>query len=124
MINSMALRLWLAFAAMLLATVVTGCLRPGRQRPHYYSVEPGVTYLSEEQAIAFAKETMLKEGYDLNVWRVRRSDQGRRNPDKFIYRFSLDPNQVRVLFSDGKKYREVEVVLRDGRVKSAMFFGM
>lgn len=113
-------RLMLALGTTMMVTALTACTGPRHKGPYYYSVEPGTTYLSEEQAIAFAKETMVKEGFDLNIWQVERSD-ARRAPDKLVTRF---PNEVRVQFTDGKKTREVGVFLSNGQVTSRMLFGL
>jgi hypothetical protein len=115
---------FLALTASVLMSTLMGCtLRQRGHGPYYTAVDTSVAYLTESTAISIAKETMANEGYDLTVWQVKRSDE-RRKPDKLVKRFSLDPRQVRVLFSDGKKYREVEVVLQDGRISSSMFFGL
>ena len=47
---------------------------------------------SVAKAIAFAKETTVKGGYDLSVWQVVRSEAARR-PVKLVNRF--DPKQGR-----------------------------
>jgi hypothetical protein len=122
MINGLRSVISLALIGMLAAAALTGCVHTRHKGPHHFRADANVTYLSENMAIEFAEQTMAREGYDLAVWRIKPSDQNRRKPDKFVNRF--DPNQVRVLFSDGKQHREVSVLLRDGVVTSRMFFGL
>jgi hypothetical protein len=112
----------LIVAIACLVSGMCGCIGPRSGRPHYFPVEAGATYLAEEQAIEIAKQTMVKEGYDLSAWQLKRSDAPKGKGERWVARF--DPKQVRVLFSNGKEYREVSVVLQDGRVMSSMFFGL
>ncbi len=107
-------------------------LGPVRTKPvqqYVYELKETPTMLTEELALAKARATLAKEGYELEQWHVTRADMPPSQapdgtPDKYFDRFSFRPTQGRVHFTDGKEYRAVEVHLEGNRVVCFMFFGL
>jgi len=72
--------------------------------------------LTEELAVAKATETFQKEGYKMDQWQLTRagtppSEAPDGTPDKYFDRFSFRPTEGRVSFTNGKRYRTVQVGL-------------
>ena len=85
--------------------------------------------LTEELALAKAKETIQLEGYSLDKWQLTRagtppSDAPDGTPDLLFDRFSFRPTEGKVNFTNGKRYRTVMVSLQGDRVVCYMFYGL
>ena len=85
--------------------------------------------LTKELAVAKATETFQKEGYKMDQWQLTRagtppSEAPDGTPDKYFDRFSFRPTEGRVSFTNGKRYRTVQVGLEGDRVVCFMFYGL
>lgn len=85
--------------------------------------------LTEELAIAKATETFTKEGFKMGRWQLSgagsplsKAPDG--TPDAYFERFSFSPTEGRVHFTDGKRYRTVQVRLEGDRLVCFMFYGL
>lgn len=80
-------------------------------------------------AIEKAKQTLVKEGYNLNDWQLTRaynpeSSAPNGKQDRYFDRFSFQPTAGRVHFTDGHHFRTVQVQLEEKRVICFMFYGL
>lgn len=96
---------------------------------HLFVVEPAPAFLSEELAIAKAREYLVKEGYRLEEWPLYRTDAPKQlapdgTTDRFFDRFSWRPEQGRVYFGRDKQLRAVDVRLEGNQVFCSMFYGL
>ena len=85
--------------------------------------------LTEELAIENARETFAEEGYSLEQWRLTRVNKPPSKspdgaPDTYFDRFGFRPTEGRVHFTDGKRYRTVQVRLEGDRLVCFMFYGL
>ena len=83
--------------------------------------------LSEELVMDKARETMSKEGFDLNRWHPMKVTEEDRTtapdgtPDIYFKRILQHPNHGGVDFTDGKSYRRVQVQLEGDRLICNVF---
>ena len=111
------------------AAALAGCVGPRSGSQHVFQLKSYPDTLTEELAIEKARETFAKEGYNLEKWQLTRAN----NPssaapdgtaDKYFDRFGFRPTEGRVHFTDGKRYRTVQVRLEGNRLVCFMFYGL
>jgi hypothetical protein len=95
---------------------------------YHYHLQAAPPTLGEELAIEYARMTFAKESQKLERWELTRADFPRSNApdgtaDKYFVRFSFRPTEGRVHFTDGKRYRTVQVRLEGKWVVCWMFVG-
>ena len=113
-----------------LATVVwSGCIARGPGPAHVFSVDPAPLFLTEELAVAKARETLVLEGYSLSDWQITRAynppswaPDG--TPDEYFDRFVFTTNAGRVHFIKGSVYRTYDVRLEGDRLICSLFRGL
>jgi hypothetical protein len=107
---------------------LAGCFGPSEGPQHVFQLKEAPQLLTEELAVAKATETFTKEGYKMEQWQLTRagnppSKAPDGTPDKCFDRFSFRPTEGRVHFTDGKRYRTVQVRLEGDRLVCFMFYG-
>ncbi|MFN0068071.1 MAG: hypothetical protein ACKVYV_10590 [Limisphaerales bacterium] len=119
-----------ALAGCLLVMAQPGCgFGPKSGPTHVFVVEPAPAFLSEELAIAKAREYLVKEGLKLEEWPLYRIDGPKEiapdgTRDRFFERFSEAPASGRVYFGRHTQLRAVDVRLEGNRVVCSMFYGL
>ncbi len=108
---------------------LTGCIGPGEGQHHVFQLKEAPRVLTEELAVAKATETFKREGYKLEKWQLTRANNPASKapdgtPDAYFERFSFSPNKGRVHFTDGDRYRTVQVSLEGDRLVCFMFYGL
>jgi len=101
-------RTWIAVVVLLLAVGFAGLVTYVYQlrfvgTTHEILLSEPPAFLTEEAALAAARETLTRDGLDPAVWSARpdgrsTAPDGRR--DEFVSRNALNPNQGSVRFSD------------------------
>jgi uncharacterized protein (TIGR03067 family) len=96
---------------------------------YHYKLLAAPKLLSEELAIEKARQTLAREGYKPEQWRLTRADMPpTRAPDgkadKYFDRFTFRPTEGRVHFTDGRQTRTVQVRLVDDWVVCFLFVGL
>ena len=121
-------KLCLLLGIALTPLVLAGCfIGPSSGPEHVFVVEPPPPFLTEELAVAKARETLAKEGYKLNDWQITRTNAPHGHapdgtPDKYLRRFGT--NYGRLHFKSGKGSREYDVRLESNRVVCSSFQGL
>ena len=109
--------------------LLSGCDTPRwDEKPQVYIIQPAPAFLSEELALDKARETLGRDGYQVDEWQVLKTDapklkapDGRR--DRYFDRFSWNPRAGRVYFQKGKKTRSYDVRLDGDRLTCSVFRG-
>jgi len=125
----MKAELHLVLGIALAAVVWSGCRGQGSGPAHVFSVDPVPPFLTEELAVAKARETLELEGYRLSDWQITRaynppSEAPDGTPDEYFDRFSFRPNAGRVHFIQGSVYRTYDVRLEGDRLICSVFRGL
>jgi len=87
---------------------------------HVFELSESPSFLTEEMALAKARDTLTREGTDLAIWQPQRD--GRTSApdgrlDEFAARNTINSNQVVFAFTNGSaSTRFVSVELAGGRV--------
>ena len=71
--------------------------------PHTYRVQPVPPFLSEDLAVAKARQSLARDGYDLSVWKPSRDNRSHApdgTPDVYLVRNTLNPNDGSIVFVD------------------------
>jgi hypothetical protein len=121
-----------AFVGVLVYVAFGGCtFAPPAAPKHQFVVQPTPKFLTEELAIAKARETLAMDGYKVGEWEPTRASQPPTKapdgtPDKYFDRFSFRANAGRVTFSKikGKQFRTYDVRLEGNRVICSEFRGL
>ena len=123
---------FLRLGTALMAIGLGGCILmigPRSGPDHFFSVEPAPTFLTEALAVEKARECLVREGYNLEQWRITTVDRSPSKapdgtPDRYFYRSSYRPTAGRVCFSNGKRTRTVNVRLDGSRIVCGLFYGL
>ncbi|MEO8429332.1 MAG: hypothetical protein ABI651_19750 [Verrucomicrobiota bacterium] len=127
----MKTKLYRMLGSALTAFLLAGCA-PWSEPQHVFSVQPAPAFLTEELAVAKARDTLAKEGYNPNEWEITRallppSTAPDGTPDKYFVRWSYGPwrdNAGRVMFIKGKRHRTYDIRLEGNRVVCSAFHGL
>jgi hypothetical protein len=108
---------------------LAACMGPHSGRHHLFQLKERPAMLTEALAIEKARETFAQEGYSLDQWQVTRagnppSEAPDGTPDKYFDRFGFRPTEGRVHFTDGKRYRTMQVRLEGDRIVCFLFYGL
>jgi hypothetical protein len=111
------------------AAALAGCIGPRSGQQHVFQLKSYPNMLTEEIAIEKARETFAEEGYGLENWQLTRAHNPPSaapdgTPDEYFDRFSFRPTEGRVHFTDGERYRTVQVRLEGDRLVCFMFYGL
>jgi hypothetical protein len=84
---------------------------------HVYELAEQPKFLTEELAIAKARETLTRDGLDIAAWQPVPDDRTKApdgRTDEFLSRNTITPNHGSIMFTNGTGTRFVSVEL-DGR---------
>jgi len=104
----------MAILAYWLIVLVVGRFVSARESErHVYDIESSREFLTDEDAIRLAEETMVAEGYKLADWKPEgsswtRSPSGKK--DRYLSRSGLDPHAGYVVFVDAESGRRSRIV--------------
>jgi len=96
---------------------------------HIYTIEPKPAFLTEELAVEKARETLARDGYELEEWQVTNADTPRGKApdgkrDVYFERFSFRPHAGRVHFRNKTQVRTYSVWLDGDRLTCTHFRGL
>jgi hypothetical protein len=86
-------------------------------REHVYELSERPRYLTEDMAIAKARETLARDGFDINAWRLLRADRSlaaEDRADEYFVRNTKNPNAGVFTVQDATGSRRFVHVELDG----------
>jgi hypothetical protein len=117
----------LLLGSVLACLLLSGCVFVVERHvtpQHIYTIHPAPAFLTEELALEKARETLARDGYDLENWQLKRTDSPKRKApdgrrDKYLERFTFRSHAGHVHFGKGTATRTYHVWLDGDRVTCA-----
>ncbi len=118
--------------AFLLVGLLGACASSEIEKTHEFDVDHSSAILTEDLALASAKETLSKEGYDPTEWQPIEAKSPANpagqlapngKPERYLKRLGTTQTVGRVAFRKGTQVRQYDVELKGKKVICTNYFG-